>query len=66
VPDASDAFGDAGRFRLRDELDFFMPLSSRSVSRFSFRPEGVFVPEDGKFDFFASSSSFSLLARRSR
>ncbi len=64
VPDASDPFGEAGRLSEREEPDFFIPLSSRSVSRFSLRPDGVFVPEEGRLDFLASSSSFCL-ARRS-
>ena len=48
VPEASERFGDPGRFKERDDVDFFMPpCSSRSELLFSLRPDGVLAPGRG-------------------
>jgi hypothetical protein len=62
VPEASDRLGEPVRFSDLDEVELGGPLTSR----FSRRPDGVFVPEDGRFDLRASSSSFVLRSCSSR
>ena len=58
VPEASERFGLPGRFNDFDELDFFKPIISRSLSTppcFSLRPDGVLVPVEDIPDFFSVS-----------